>query len=195
MNDEDMKKIWQHQAVPETEADLAALVTTAREKHRKFQRTIFWRDFREVGVAIVLIPIWIWMAVRQQAPWTTYLMVPALLFVAGFMVIDRLRRKGGGASASESVVDSLGSALRDVDHQIWLLRNVQWWYVGPIFAGLVIPDIHSLIAGRQNASGFLWEIGSDLALAALVWGLNQWAVKKSLVPQREELKMLLEEVR
>jgi hypothetical protein len=195
MNDEEMKQLWQNQTIPEPDTGLAALVTTAREQHRKFQRTIFWRDFREVGVALMLIPLWIWIAVRQQAPWTTYIMVPALIFVAAFMVIDRLRRKAGATPPNESVVEALESALREVEHQIWLLRSVQWWYIGPIFAGLVIPDLHRLLAGKDSAGEFLRELGFDLLLGLLVWWLNQSAVKRGLVPQREELKALLEEVR
>lgn len=195
MNDEEMKRLWQNQPLPEPAADVAALVKAARRKHRKFQRTILWRDFREVVVALVLIPIFLPSALKAHAPWTSFLIVLALLFVSGFLVIDRLRRRGMKASPGATMVDALAQALRDVEHQIWLLRNVLWWYIGPLAGALIIHDAYRLLSEHSSLSRFLVSLGFNVLIGCWVWNLNQRAVKRDLEPRRDDLQKLLEQVR
>ena len=52
---------------------------------------MFWRDLREVSVALLLVPLWLYLGVKNSSPWTWYLTVPALLWVAGYMLVDRIR--------------------------------------------------------------------------------------------------------
>jgi hypothetical protein len=196
MNDEDLQKLWQNQ--PERRLTAAVgtdLLAKAQEQHRKFQRTIFWRDFREVGVAFGLIPFWVWGALRSHAPWTSYLMVPALLFVAGFLIVDRLRHRSDRPHPDGPVLESLRKALREVEHQIWLLRNVLWWYITPILAVLLIIDFDRFARGRDSIGEFTQDVLVTLALGAGIWWLNQYAVKRSLEPRRSELQSLLDELR
>ncbi len=195
MNDEELKRLWQNQPFPEPPKDVATLVTMAGQKHRKFQRSIFWRDFREAGVALALIPIFVAFARQKNALWTSYLSVVALAFIAGFIVIDRLRWRKAAAGPGETIADTIASALTEVEHQIWLLRNVLWWYIGPSMGALIIEAAHQMLSGDRHASGFIGRIAVYLLVGAVVWWVNQQAVKRSLEPQRSELQKLLEAVR
>ncbi len=195
MNDEEMKRLWQNQPLPEPLADVPTLLATAGRKHQKFQRTIFWRDFREVGVALVLIPIFVASAQREDALWTSYLIVLALVFVAGFMVIDRLRWRKAAPGPGETMGDTIRAALAELEHQIWLLRNVLWWYIGPLMGALIIDTTHQMLTGPREPSSFIGSLAVFFLLGAFLWWLNQWAVKRDLEPRRSELQKLLEAVR
>ena len=195
MNDDELKHLWQTQPVPAAGGDVNVLATTARQKHRQFRRTIFWRDFREVGVAVLLIPYFLFWGGDKEVPWEKFLIVLALVFVGGFMIVDRLRQRKGSVESSAPVVDVLGQALAEVEHQIWLLRHVLWWYIGPLMGALSLPQIYRLLNGIGTERGNLVMLVFYFLLGYGVWRLNQYAVKKDLEPRREELRKLLEDVR
>src|SRR5262245_54469399 len=71
--------------------DLNLLRTAVQQKQRLFRATIWFRDFREVGVAIALLVYWIYAGLTKPLPWTWWLTVPALIFVAGYILVDRRR--------------------------------------------------------------------------------------------------------
>lgn len=195
MNDEEMKRLWQDQPIPPPEVDIPTLLATAGKKHREFQRAIFWRDFREVAVALVLIPVFLVFAQDRDALWTSYLMVLALVFVAGFMWIDGLRWRKATAGPGENIAETVASALAVVEHQIWLLRNILWWYLGPLMGALVIDAVHHLLTSPRNPSSFYGPIATYLFVGAVLWWVNQRFVKRDLEPRRSELQKLLEAIR
>jgi hypothetical protein len=195
MNDDEMKRLWQNQPAPRPvvagEADLAV---TAQQKYRKFQRIILWRDIREVGVGLMLLPVWFWLGARQQAPWTWYLMVPALVFVTGFMLVDRYRQRVRRPLAGEPVHEFLRKAVGEVEHQIWLLRGVLWWYIAPILMVLLIIDTDRFFRGSKGMVGWLCGVSFTLLLGFGIWWLNQYAAQEGLESRRKELQGMLEEI-
>jgi hypothetical protein len=191
MNDEDLQKLWQSQAAPDPVRAMENLIATTREEHRVFRRTILFRDLREIGVGLVLLPIWIWMGLRAHADWTWYLMIPALLFVMGYFVVDRLRHRADAPQPSEPVAPSLAKALREVEHQIWLLRNILWWYLLPIGAALFANDLGDLVRGKCSVLGFVLGLLTNTGICWGVWWLNQYVVRRDLEPRRQQLQELL----
>src|SRR5947208_1653146 len=93
MNSEEFKQAWQAQSPGRLTIDAELLLTEVRRNQRRFAATIFWRDVREVGVGILMIPVWLYMGAKLHLPWTWYLMLPALVWVVAFFVIDRVRNK------------------------------------------------------------------------------------------------------
>jgi hypothetical protein len=195
MNDEEMKRLWQDQPIPPPPVDVPALLATAGKKHREFQRALFWRDFREVGIALALIPVFLAFAQRNDALWTSYLIVVALVFVAAFMLIDRRRWRKATASPGDTIANTVASALAVVEHQIWLLRNILWWYLGPLIGALIIDAIHQMLTSQRNPSSFVGPIVTYLFVGAVLWWVNQRFVKRDLEPRRDELQKLLEAIR
>src|SRR5690606_30644216 len=86
--------------------------------------------------ALVMVPLWFYLGARTAAPWTWYLTVPALIWIIGFMVADRVRHKQKAGSPGDSLMESARDSLAQVSHQIWLLRNVFWWYLLPFIISL-----------------------------------------------------------
>lgn len=191
MNDETLEQLWRNQPIPELDPDLAQLVAVTRHRHRRLQRTLFWRDFRETMVGLALIPVWIYLGLHGRALWTWYLMIPALVFIVSFLLIDRHRHGPAQGHPGDSVTEALIQALREVEHQIWLLRHVHWWYLSPLLLALLANDFDEFLRGHQPTSGFIVNLAINLAVCGGVWWLNRWVAGNSLETRRVELKTLL----
>lgn len=206
MNFEDLQKAWKAQPVgARVTLDPQVLLKEVRRKQGKFTRTIFWRDVREVGVAAVLT--WTFMKSGvQEHDWTLCLLAYACLGVGLFMVVDRVVQHGRRPVNNDTLRSCVESSLRQVTHQIWLLKNVFWWYVLPLLLGEIIfavrlawklpPDGHGsmpvalfMLVFRGLMLGFLLLVFGGVAW--FVTWLNQFAVRKSLNPRREQLENLL----
>ena len=194
--DDELKQAWQSQtAAPRLTFDPALLLNEVRRNERQFAAIIFCRDMREVGVALVMVPVWMVMGIKMSLPWTWWLVIPALLWIAGFMMMDRKRQRRKQTPPGDDLRTSIESSLAQVEHQIWLLRNVFWWYLLPLFVPMTMFVAH--IAWRSGSS----KVGAlagfavmDLIFAGIFWliyWLNQFAVRKDLEPRRDELKALL----
>ena len=94
MDHDDLKAAWQGQGARARLAiDAERLFDEMRREERCFASTIFWRDFREVGVSLVMVPLWVYLGIRNASPWTWYLAIPAMLWVVGFLLVDRMRHR------------------------------------------------------------------------------------------------------
>ncbi len=166
-----------------------------RRNQKTFNAMIFWRDVREVGVSLVMVPVWCYLAAKFSLPWTWYLGVPALLWVAGFMLVDRLRHTRRPPGPGEPLSRSVECSLDRVEHQIWLLRNVLWWYLLP--PGLAILAFFGQVGWMTREGGWSAILatvgmvaGVGFVFAGVYW-LNQKAVRSELEPRRQELQALL----
>ncbi len=196
MNPDDFKQAWQSQSSQTRltiDADL--LLNEVRRNQQSFTATIFWRDVREVGISLLMVPVWIYLGVRFSLPWTWYLAVPALLWVAGYMLADRMRHQRRPPEQGEPLRQRVKSSLAEVEHQIWLLRNVLWWYLLPL--GLSMLAFFGQVAWRERSGGWWTALVASVVVVfvvivfAGVYWLNQYAVRAELEPRRRELETLL----
>jgi hypothetical protein len=195
MNPDDYKQAWQTQASQtRLTIDAELLLKEVRRNQWHFTATIFWRDVREVGTALLMVPLWFYMGAKLALPWTWYLTVPALVWIAGFMLADRMRHRRQPPEPGESLRQRVESSLAQVEHQIWLLRNVFWWYLLP----LVLPMLAFLgqIAWETRSRDWLAPlVVAPMVLVVVVvfagvYWLNQNAVRSALEPRRQELEAL-----
>lgn len=196
MNPDNFKQAWQTQSSQSRvtiNADL--LLKEVRRNQRSFTAILFWRDVREVGIALALIPVWIYLGIKSSPPWTWYLMVPALVWFAGFMGADRMRHKVRLPGPGEPLHQSVECSLAQVNHQIWLLRNVLWWELMPL--AVPILAFFGQVALKDLFFGWLVVLPVILVIVpavlvfACVYWLNQIAVRSELEPRRLELEKLL----
>lgn len=196
MNPDNLEQVWQSQLLGQRltiNADV--LLQQVARNQRHLESLILWRDVREIGLALVMVPVWIWLGVSGSLPWTWYLCIPALLWIAGFMLVDRIRQRARKPKPGDPLRQCLTSSLSEVEHQIWLLRNVGWWYLLP--PGAAIAAFFAQCAWNAKDGG--WAAGLILAgavavgaliLAGVYW-LNQVAVRDELEPRRRELQGLI----
>jgi CubicO group peptidase (beta-lactamase class C family) len=190
------QQAWKSDAAQmQVKIDADLLAKAVRESHRGFQSTINWRDCREVGVALLLLPYWFYKGLTMSLPWTWWLSVPGLLWVAGYILMDRKRHPQRPSEPGKPMLFYAKEALTQVEHQIWLLRNVFWWYLLP----LCIPMMAFFIHVSWILSSSWWDFSVAVAFWCLfalvidggIYWLNQYAVRKDLEPRRQDLAKLV----
>jgi CubicO group peptidase (beta-lactamase class C family) len=198
MNFEDLQKSWQSQSAAKTiSINADVLLNEVRRNQQQFRATIYLRDLREVGVAAVLIPVFIYMGLRLHN-WTNYLIAAACLFVGGYILFDRRRRRKTSPPPADTLKDSINASLAEIQHQIWLLENIVWWYLLPIGLPVVFSMCWPALNSRKPLlASLLFLSGPIIFVTLLYWflyWLNQRAVKKTLRPREQELQTLLNEL-
>jgi CubicO group peptidase (beta-lactamase class C family) len=196
VNPDNLKEAWLAQtSQTRLTIDADLLLKEVRRNERSFNTMIFWRDVLEVGVSLVMVPVWFYLIAKHSLPWTAYLMVPALLWVAGFMLADRRRHKHCPPEPGEPLGRRVESSLAQVEHQIWLLRNVLWWYLLP--PGLAILAFFGQCAWYIRLGGWwaVLAVAGMVAVVTLIYGgvywLNQRTIRSELEPRRQELQALI----
>ena len=197
MNFDDLQKKWQQQKTPDSiQIDSSILLTELRHNKQSFDAAIFWRDFREIAVALILIVFVVYDTIKTGDYKPLYI-AGACVFVVLFMLIDRIRQNktnpdpGPDASLRRTAEYSL---IR-VSHQIRLLKNVFWWYLLPFTAAIAILYLGSIhwswtefIEGLPDSAIFP---AGGIILYIGIYFLNQLAVRYALQPRRQELEILL----
>lgn len=194
MNFEDFQKSWQNQnAGAKISINADVLLKEVRHNQQYFRRMIFWRDVREVGVAALLVPLFIYWG--WQIHWTLYLCAFSCFVVGAGMVLDRLHQKKKTPDLHSSLKDCAATSLAEVNHQIWLLKNVLWSYILPLslpmllFFGWCSWSMPGPVTAMMLH--LLYWVGFVLLIDVGVYWLNQFAVRKCLEPRRQELESLL----
>jgi hypothetical protein len=200
--DELQKKYWQKDtAGSKLTIDSDMLIREVKRNKDAFKSCVFWRDFREVAVSIVMVGVFLHGAFKSKDNiWVAgSLVVVAItcLYVAAFFLVDRRLQRKKDPRHTDPLLACIESSLTQVNHQIWLLKNVFWWYLLPPGAGIslfffvVAWNLFKVLPAGQVLLGFLVVM---LILILVFWGvywLNQYAVRKDLKPRRDELESLL----
>jgi hypothetical protein len=190
-----MKQAWQAPtAQTRVTIDAELLLRELRGNERQFNAMIVWRDVREVGVCLLMLPVWLYLGIKLSLPWTWYLAVPGMAWIAGYLVADRMRQKRRRHEPAEPLRERVETSLAQVEHQIWLLRNVLWWYLLPIALPFLAFSGH--VAWQERSGGWWTALGASgvvaiglIVFAGIFW-LNQCAVRCTLEPRRRELEAL-----
>jgi hypothetical protein len=198
-NPDNFQQAWQaHASQTRVTIDADLLLKVVERDQRNFQRTIFWRDYREVGVAVAMIPLWFYLDFAVNPPWTWWLTVPVLVWIAGFVLVYRIRHKHPPAKPDAPLLHCLERSLTEVEDQIWLLRNILWWYLLPPGISMATFFVHvSWQSAARNNDWLHGLIAATILLIFLVgvyyfiYWLNQYAVRTQLEPRRQELLALL----
>jgi len=117
------------------------------------------------------------------------------LWVAGYMLTDRMRHKRQSPEPGEPLRQRVESSLAQVGHQIRLLQNVLWWYLLPLAISALAFSGH--VAWQERAGGWWTALAVSIVVALVVavfagvYWLNQYAVRAELEPRRRELETLL----
>ena len=183
-----------HSSQTRVTVDADLLLKVVERGQRQFRAMIFYRDFREVGVALVMIPVWFYLGAKVSPPWTWYLTVPVLVWIAAFMLVYRLRHKRRPTESDEPLLQCVKLSLSEMDDQIWLLRNVFWWYLLPPGISISIFLAHFtwlLSKDWLDALGHAAPFVVVVAVYYFLYWLNQYAVRTQLEPRRQELLALL----
>ena len=121
--------------------------------------------------------------------------MPAIIWVAGFILVDRMRHQQKPSEPGEPLLESVKDSLTQVEHQIWLLRNVFWWYLLPFTISILAFFAHVTWLASKGWLDALGHAGLFVvflfAVYYFIYYLNQRAVRSQLEPRRQELLTLL----
>jgi len=194
MTFDDLKNKWHKQEHGKLIISEDILLKEVRRNKKSFELLIFWRDVREGGVSFLLAGFFGYQAIKMNV-WSLYITAISVLFVGIYLVADRMIQKKKICQREKNLNEYIQISLTQVEHQIWLLKNVFWWYLLPVLFGVAIFFAH--VAWNLRSSGrVFWEhiFRSAGILIVVNWGvykLNQYAAKKALEPRKDELEQLL----
>jgi hypothetical protein len=120
--------------------------------------------------------------------------MPALLWIAGYLMAARMRHKSQPHAPGEPLRQRVETSLAQVEHQIELLRAALWWAVLPLVLA-TLPFVGQ-VTWRERSGGWLtalvvFSVVAFLAIVfAGVYSLNLYAVRSELEPRRRELQAL-----
>ncbi|MDZ4857445.1 MAG: serine hydrolase domain-containing protein [Candidatus Hydrogenedentes bacterium] len=197
MSPDEYQQAWQAQASQtRVTIDADMLLKEVKRSQREFRAKISWNDFLFIGIILVMLPVWIYMGVTMDPPWTWWLMIPAFIWFIGFILVGRSRHKPTPSEPGEPLLSSVKESLALVEHQIWSLRNIVWWYLVPIAIPLLTFTAHvSLLKARGwwdalndvNAAIFVFF----LAIACFIYYLSKLGIRTQYEPRRQELLRLI----
>lgn len=195
METDDLKQAWQTQtSQTRLTIDPELLLKEVQRNQQIFATMIIWRDIREIGVALLMIPLWFYLGKKLSLPWTWYLTVPVFVWTAGYMLAARMRGKRPAPEPGEPLRQRIESSLADIEHQIWLLGHVFWWALLPMAVAMLA--FFGQAAWHDRAGGWWTVLGLSLvsfiglSVLAIVYWLNQLAIRYALEPRRQELEAL-----
>lgn len=195
MTSEELSSCWRSQKM-DTPLSVDDQLLQARKRAARFKRTVLWRDVREVVASILVATVFIYCAIFQPplAAAGSYFVAVISLGVGCFFLVDRLKERMKHRDTGEEPLAELAIALDAVEHQIWLLERVSWWYLGPLAVGLGVWSITIAFSAPI-------PVWMPLLLAWLIVGLvfyvirrlNRSAVTNSLIPERDSVKQLMKQ--
>ena len=162
------------------------LLRELKHNQRSFSRRIFWRDFREVGVAIPLAVFFAHAGWKSHAAWM-FLFSSAALWVAGYLVFSRIKHRKRTRQHFSLLRNCIEESLADVREQIRLLDTVFWWYIFPFFPGILSAAIQNWVKGIPVFHQLGFTAGWFLVGGFVFW-LNKRAVNRHLRPREKELE-------
>jgi hypothetical protein len=169
-----------------SDTEVLALVL---KRSAKFQRTIRWRDARELVAAglvvLVLAPT------LSKGSWLAR--AGAGLIVAGcgliFVMLMSARRLAA-PRPDWPLAQVVRTEEARVGAQVRLLETLLWWYIAPLSAGAVL-----IVAGDAGVSWFTaGYVLFVVAVAAGIYWFNRIALRRDLWPRRAELRRLLDQL-
>ena len=197
MNWNDYEAIWKRQEQPVgANADVMALKATFETKRRKLAAALFARDLLEAGTGVVVCFafafIW-WQAGR--AGWPMGLAILLVLGVSGVFIRERFRARRLRLGADATLLAKVEADIDELRHQRNLFLKMRRWYLGPIFAAVLMVNATLYLHARA------WEpardpwfnagfIGFYLLLSWFAWVINRREVRRRLEPRLEELEKL-----
>ena len=175
--------------------DTDALSKHVQQSHEAFRSMIFRRHVGVGGASLSLIPVCVAMGIVRALPWTWYLSVPLLLWIAGFMLVTLRHYSQRQIEPGEPLLFCAKESLAQVEHQIWLMQSSFYWNLLPTVVCVMAYFIHESWEMTHSWCGFIIVAVIPLVFLILVYRwiyrMNQLAVRKELEPRRSDLRKLI----
>ncbi len=187
----EIKKSWCNQAAFNVQINGQILMESVLKNSRKVERQILFRDLRETLIAIALIIFFGYEL--YKLPQVLAKFGSGTIIASCALIIYRLlraRQISQNETVTSEIRQNLEISLQKTRKQIKLLNSVIWWYLFPIFTGMIIFNI-PFLKKFYIMAGFVIFLAT---IFAWIYFLNKRAVKKYLMPMEENLRQALKEI-
>ena len=190
MNGQDeLREIWSSQPLC-GELKGEEIMEVVQRKIRHFDRAIALRNLLECIAAVAVAVFFVWSAFRMP---NAVMKTGSIVVAAGAVwIVYYLLRHGQAAPAADPSQDVMGYTrclIERYDRQIRLLKSVKYWYLLPLYLGLLILSAGRLVDAKSGRLGW-WGLGEPAVISAVfaaVWWLNEVAGVGWLSKERARL--------
>ena len=195
-----LQKAWQCQHAKvklPINADADVLLKEVRQNEQRWRTINLWDAMLEIGGGFLGALFFSYLGVRHAnwnpfrlPDWDFLLVAFACAGMGSFRLMNRIVQRRKQTTTTDPLKACIEASLNEVNHQVWLLRNVFWWCLLPIGTALAVSGVYASLRA-QNPH---WAVMGLLVFPLLYWGLyrlNQFVVRKGLEPRRQELEALL----
>jgi hypothetical protein len=184
MDDDTLKQLWLNADQQKVEINMEKLIETINLKLSKMDKNIKRRDFQEIFLAAIFIPLFGWWMIAS-IPLLAKI-GSAIIFVNCIIVILKLinaRKVKVTEESTSQIKYHLTVSLQRVRNQIKLHSTIFWWYLLPFFCG-VICFIYAYV--KSIPANIIYTFIVAL-LYAFIWYGNKKAVRKYMKPLEENI--------
>ncbi len=200
---DELKEAWKSQDT-RTTVQTVLLLESIRKKQRRHNRVIVLRNIRE-GWLTILAAVYFTCSAESDAVskaqlWPFYLAMAILFGIGVFRVLDSRRQRRRALEYKDSTLAFVECSLLHINHRIWLLENIIWWWILPVVVGgiLVIAQI-VMVVGLQEPAALFRELGKGVGIACVILGVlywgNLWTARKYWQPRKAELEAIADSLK
>jgi hypothetical protein len=193
---DDLEQLWKTQPVdPAVKGEEMRKIVL--KKTEKFDRAIRRRNLRETVAAAMVAIFFTYIAWGQ--PNGLVRTASIILVASTIWIIYYMRRHGTeppDPNPDQTLEGYQRALIRKYDHQIRLLRNVKFWYLAPIYVGLLTLSA-AMLKDRAARGALTWTDGIVPLFYSLlfagIWWLNEVYGVRKLERMRAQVASGIEE--
>ena len=184
----ELKNVWKQQDRDTgDQLSKSELMMMINNKMISLEENIKARDRLEIIVAIAVMIVFALWGVSAETVWTQA-GCAVIVGSAGFIwyKLKRTQRASFDSRTNphHSMREHLNGELQSVRQQKKMLQSVAWWYLSPIWVGLLLITL-------GFSQGIVYKVGYMIAVSILyvwIWRKNQQQVEGKFSPLEEEIK-------
>lgn len=199
MSPDDFQKAWRAESSQtRVTVNADALLDAVRSKQQELRATILWGDFSTIATELLLLPVFLYLGVATDAPWTWYLVVASIFWSAAYKVARRTYGKRGAMDPSEPLVNGVRESMAMVEQLKRTQHNDFWWTQFSAAVAMTIFFVHVTWSVYEEPLEAIGNMAICLTLVSSIYGFTYWlgrrVVRTQYEPQRRELLALLEQL-
>ena len=194
---DDLKKDWDNEVVQVTDTqNLSNVIESLEKETTKLDKSIKRRDYLEISIALLLIPVWTWKLFYAAS-----LMQTIGLWIAIFACLlipyKLLKAKQVDTTKDDSILSFLNTEKNKLEKQKTLLESVAIWYIAPLFTAIILITAGATVDASgipQITEQLTIYYGCCVLLVVGIYFLNKRAVKKQLSPLLDNVNKRIQEL-
>jgi hypothetical protein len=174
-----IKQLWQQSSTQIEEVDMNNII----KRSKSLNNRVVIRNLTEYGAALTVAIVFSYMAFHAE---TIVKMAACVeIVLASIMISVIIFNKGGNVNKLEGqpTKEFLLSYKQNLQRQIKLLGKARYWYVAPLFLGMLIMEgerLYFALLKSEGVWGSLFSLAFIIAFGVFVTYINEVSAVNSL---------------